>query len=213
MKTIRRGRTHAGESRRGCRGTLRVDVSEGAFRDVAFRSEPDRARAERHTGTSRPTAGDPTGRVGTHPDAYHQRMNAAAWFMIAIFALFGRTHVAVLLGERRDREVEADVRREARRRLGRRPRRRRSRARQRGNPGLGAWLPPGRSSRRLNRLRSKQSLTPGIRSQSPVGPCAVASMISRLHGRNPTTFKGVSPGRPDDLLGARKPSGNQTRMS
>jgi hypothetical protein len=45
-------------------------------------------------------------------------MNASAWFMIAVFALFALGLVAaVLLGARRDREVEADVRREARRRL------------------------------------------------------------------------------------------------
>ncbi|MBO0843973.1 MAG: hypothetical protein J2P22_00970, partial [Nocardioides sp.] len=52
-------------------------------------------------------------------DGYGTVMNASAWFMIAIFALFaiGLT-AAVLLGAHRDREVEADVRRESRRRLG-----------------------------------------------------------------------------------------------
>ena len=50
---------------------------------------------------------------------YDQTMNASAWFMIAVFVLFaiGLTSAA-LLGARRDREVEADVRRESRRRLG-----------------------------------------------------------------------------------------------
>jgi hypothetical protein len=45
-------------------------------------------------------------------------MNASAWFMIAVFVLFGiGLTVAVLAGARRDNKVEADVRREARRRL------------------------------------------------------------------------------------------------
>jgi hypothetical protein len=46
-------------------------------------------------------------------------MNASAWFMIVIFVLFaaGLT-TAVLMGARRDRKVETDVRRESLRRLG-----------------------------------------------------------------------------------------------
>jgi hypothetical protein len=46
-------------------------------------------------------------------------MNASAWFMIGVFVLFAiGMLVAALLGARRDRQVEADVRRESRRRLG-----------------------------------------------------------------------------------------------
>jgi hypothetical protein len=55
-----------------------------------------------------------TGRSG-----YDQHMNASAWFMIGVFVLFAiGMIVAALLGARRDRQVEADVRRESRRRLG-----------------------------------------------------------------------------------------------
>jgi hypothetical protein len=51
-------------------------------------------------------------------------MNASAWFMIAVFALFAVALVtAAIIGAHRDQEVEADVRREGRRRLRRRSRR------------------------------------------------------------------------------------------
>jgi hypothetical protein len=45
-------------------------------------------------------------------------MSASAWFMIGVFVMFGiALTIAAFLGQRRDREVEADVQREGRRRL------------------------------------------------------------------------------------------------
>jgi hypothetical protein len=59
---------------------------------------------------------------------YDPHMNASAWFMIGVFALFAvALTVAAVLGFHRDREVEADVQQEGRRRLSVRRGRRRGR--------------------------------------------------------------------------------------